>query len=292
MKLCSPSLVVWILLLSLSHTADGATLKTLPVGPLSDFQKKQLIELKTAAPPLWMNAAQRLTSGANSAVLEGLIELSKDKNDDLRARAGFVLAKIPAKEALAQALDLARCDKSTDLRLTVASYLMAAGIPELLEEAELIDAVKKGLEDKRKDVQFCFAMILAAIGDRSGEKILEKMLSHSDHHRRESAAEALAALGNDAGINVLFNMLTYTDKNHPFLKANKAMKKNEETWKDLLRKVDEERIRVCAHMARLKNEKGLKVLQKWAASDDAEIAKAAGDAIVAIKEAQSSQEEK
>jgi HEAT repeat protein len=278
--------LVGLLLFLPGRQLHAEELKSLPDGPLTDLQRSQLEQLKSSPPPVWMQAARRLALQANTSLLEELIELAKEKKEDLRARAGFVLVNIKAKESLEQALELALTDRSAAVRAKVSAGLATEGIPGLLEESGLIEAVKRGLADRNKDVRFSFAMTLAAAGDGTGIPVLKKMLTHSDHHRRESAAEALARLGDDSGINVLIKMLSYTDRNHPFLKANKELKKNTATWKNILQSVREERIRVCGHLGRLKNKKALKVLEKWAASEDTEVSAAARKAADDIETAQ------
>ena len=278
--------LVALLLFLPARQLHAGELKKLPDAPLSDAQRNLLDQLRNTPPPNWMQAAHRLSSDANRSVLEELIKLAGDGEEDLRARAGFVLVDIKAKESLEQAVAIALTDRSASVRARIAAGLLSGETPDLLEEAGLIEAVTKGLEDRNKDVRFSFAMILAAVGDRSGIPVLRKMLTHSDHHRRESAAEALAGLGDDSGINVLIKMLSYTDKNHPFLKANKELKKNAASWKNILQTVREERMRVCGHLGRLKNRKALKVLEKWAASDDADVSAAARKAADEIEAAQ------
>ena len=125
-------------------------------------------------------------------------------------------------------------------------------------------------------------MILAEVGEQDATPVLKEMLKHSDHHRRESAAESLAELGDDSGAAELVKMLEYTDKNHPLLTSNKEMKSDKDGWKNLLKIVDEERIRVCGHVEKLKIQKAKGALQKLAGSTNPNVAEAAKKALSAL----------
>ncbi len=267
---------------ALLQSPDSGELKETPSGSLSTQQSSWLEQLRTAPPPEWMTAAESLATKANSAVIEELVALTRQKQEELRARAGFVLAKARSKESLTAAVQLALTDKSVEVRKTVASYLLsdAAG---LLTKAGLLEETRKGLADKNEDVRFAFAMILAKSGDKDATPILKAMLKHSDHHRREAAAESLAELGDDSGAAVLIKMLEYTEKNHPLLIANGEMKKDKNSWDRLLKLIDEERIRVCGHVAKLKITKAKSALEKLSASPNAPVAEAARTALAALE---------
>ena len=263
------------------HCAHAQELKPLPTGDVDPDQERWLEKLATAAD--YYSPAMRLQKSANSGVFAKLNELASDKSKKKRARAGFALSLIPTKETLNRCLELALNDKDAGVRTQVAGSLLANDNPVLLKKAELLDELKKGLEDRKQDVQLTFALILGRNQDASGIDVLKRGLHHSYHHWQETSAEALAELGDDAGALVLIKMLKYTDKNHPFLKANADLRKDEEAWRDLLNTVNEERVRVCGHLGRLRCEKGLPVLEKLTTAKDANVAKAATHAIALIK---------
>ncbi|MFN0058691.1 MAG: HEAT repeat domain-containing protein [Planctomycetota bacterium] len=281
-----PSLrvVLACLALSLPQIASAGTLKELAAGPLSAQQTQWLASLKSAPMPEWMGAAENLATKANTSVLAELVKLSQEKSDDLRIRAGRVLIKIRAKQSLAVAMQLALADKSTEVRKAVATDLCADGVADLLKPADLLAEAKQGIADKIDDVRFAFAMILAKNGDAAATPTLKEMLKHSDHHRRESAAESLAELGDDSGGAILIKMLEYTEKNHPLLVANKDVKKDEASWNNLLRIVDAERIRLCGHIGKLKLKKAKGALEKLAAAKNPKVAEAAQHALNALAE--------
>jgi HEAT repeat protein len=282
---------MWIHALMLASVAvpaiqapAGADLRVLPAGSLSTQQGQLLERLKTEPLPQWLSTADLLASKANTGVASALMDLADESSEEVRRRAGFVLAKLGTLETLGAALALALEDESAEVREFVASALYAGGVPAQLGKAKLIERVKEGLTDKDEDARFTFAMILARVGDPAGKPVLKKLLAHKDHHRRESAAEALAELGDDSGAAVLVKMLEYTDKNHPLLVANKESMQDPEARAGLLEMVNDERVRVCGHVGKLKVERARRALQKLSTSENAAVAEAASKALAALAE--------
>lgn len=280
-----------LLLIGLFLPASAQELKKLDTGPLTNLQRSLLEQLKTVPPPQWMMTARKLADKPSASVLTELEKLANDDQEETRKRACYTLIKMKTKESLERAVKTALSDKSPSLRITVSSYLSSEDTPDLLNKANLMVESKKGLSDRKQEVRFAFALILAKAGDKAAVPTLKKMLSNRDHHHRQSAAESLAELGDDSGVKILIKMLSYTDKNHPFLKANKSMKKDASAWDSLLRIVREERLRICGLLGRLKAEKALPVLRKLAGSKDPEISKAARKSIEDIESTEDSGEE-
>lgn len=243
-------------------SADPPKLREIPRQSMTSRQKALLGQLQSDPAPQWMIAAESLAKSPNSELVEKLSALGKSPNADHRRRAALVLSKIPSKASLGPALAVAVGDPDPKVRQDVALYLNADGTPSLLSEAKLLEPARKGLEDKIKEVRYAFALILSKVGDKAAIPTLKSMLKKRDHHIKESAAEGLAELGDDSGARVLIKMIRYTDRNHPFLVANKEVKREPKSWARLLETVDQERIRVCGHLEKLKCTKAKKALEK------------------------------
>lgn len=273
-----------VLCVALASSTTASELTELAKTPLTPRQRLLLENLQTA--DFYHPVAQELAQKATVEVLSKLEALGESEEDTLRERAGVVLAMIPNKKALAAALAIALGDRREPTRAMVANTLLTAKTPQLLKKAELLETCKAGLEGKSKAVGLAFALVLQKTGDASGARVLRKALKNKDHHIRETAAEALAELGDDSGGKVLVKMLRYTDKNHPLLRANKELKRDADGWKRLLHTVNQERIRVCSHVAKLKLKKATPALKKLATSPTQEVADAAQQALEAIQASQ------
>ncbi|MGE3166248.1 MAG: HEAT repeat domain-containing protein [Planctomycetota bacterium] len=272
-------IVVAIALLA-SGSIDAAGLRPLPPGDLTPAQQRSLDDL--VASPDYFSPAMRLREQANEGVFHALEALSTNKDKEVRGRAGYALVLIASKETLGAAIRIALTDKEVRVRETIATGLMSREIAELMTEAGLLEECKKGLADKKLEVRLAFALILQINHDPSGIAVLEKGLAHRDHHWQETSAEALAELGNDAGGAILIKMLNYDDKNHPLIRANPEARADQAALASLLETINDERVRVCGHLAKLRHRQALPVLEKLTRSQVARVAEAAKVAIEAI----------
>lgn len=263
-----------------------AELRTLPPGDVTPEQQRLLDEIVSS--PDYFTPAMRLKTQANQGVLRKLEELAVSKEKELRTRAAYAMVVIASRETLAAAVRVALTDKETAVRESVAMGLLSPDVSKVMAEAGLLDECRKGLGDKKLEVQLAFAVILQVNGDKSGISVLEKGLKHRDHHWQETSAEALAALDDDSGAPILIKMLSYDDKSHPLLKANRELRTDREAWTRLLETVNDERVRVCGLLGKLSYQKAIPVLEKLSRSSPSRVAEAAKEAIARIRPTQES----
>jgi len=243
--------------------AEIALARQLTDVPADGALKAALEELSAAPPERMRMVEEQLADSMSRAVVAELVELSRSKKADTRARAATTLLLMGLDEPVRAGLAVALGDPDKGVRLRLASTLFE------VRAVLRTDDVAPGLEDRDAAAKATFAMVLGGLGDRRAVPVLRTAgLKNSDHHVRESAAETLAELGDDAGVTILIGMLSRAK--HP---AGASLPE---------RLVVEEKVRVCGHLERLRARKAVPALKQAARSKNAELAAAANRALAAI----------
>jgi len=154
-----------------------------------------------------------------------IIELLDDGDGSMRVRAAETLASMKCKVAWSRLARSMCCDPSPGVRRSAAMALS-----EILNPNSIKD-LKTSLEDPDKTVAFYCAVSLAKMKDKSGMKLLIKMLEFDDANTRALALDALACL-DTRDIIAPVNKMVLNEKNPGLAKrAGKILKKLEEKYK-------------------------------------------------------------
>jgi len=243
--------------------ADGQSVSctiALTKAPLTTAQKSLLGQVASFHAAMTNPAVSKLIDGASEECVAELNRLALKKSAKNREAAIGLLSLVGSEGAVRRVVKIAVNDPDPKIRFAAANYLLKPNCIRCVKSAGLIEEVRKGFADKKRNTRFCLAYVAGKAGDVKAVPILKKNLKNSDHHFRESAALLLAELGDASGIRQL-------------LKMAKA-KKN-----------DNECIAICQALSRLGDKKALTALKSVAKSKNARVATAASHAIEKITKA-------
>lgn len=184
---------------------ETVIIPTLSKDPITPEAKAVLASLRDTRNAAWREALSRLAAQPSQAVLDDLVALAAERKKELRSRAIEALVGLRTKESVLAAAKAILGEKDRSLHRSAASRLFA--VQEIFKRSDRGELVRAGIGDRDRTVRYVFAMLSPPDMEKANAVLRKESLKDRDHHVRESAAMELGLRGDRSGERVLIRML-------------------------------------------------------------------------------------